>query len=160
MGQQPNKYHITDEGNVYKINEDGSFTDMGNIEDRNQITACPKTQYRKPFQTDITFVDDIRFQASLVGSFNTKGGQLHLYPESFGFKPHRFNFGSHREEVFSICQITGYRKNALMSFSIYLDCGTLEFTVWQKDTIIDELEKRRRAYYTNRGLEIPPLQVI
>ena len=33
MGQLPNKYHITDEGKVFRINDDGSFTKVGNIED-------------------------------------------------------------------------------------------------------------------------------
>lgn len=29
-----NKYHISDDGNVYKVNNDGSFTSMGNIESK------------------------------------------------------------------------------------------------------------------------------
>lgn len=32
MGQEQKKYHITAEGDVYKINEDGSFTSLGNAE--------------------------------------------------------------------------------------------------------------------------------
>ncbi len=32
MGDNPKKYHITDDGDVYRINEDGSFTSMGNAE--------------------------------------------------------------------------------------------------------------------------------
>ncbi|MBD5211389.1 MAG: TonB family protein [Bacteroidales bacterium] len=32
MGENPKKYHVTDEGDVYRINEDGSFTSMGNAE--------------------------------------------------------------------------------------------------------------------------------
>lgn len=32
MGQIPKKYHITEEGDIYKINDDGSFTSMGNVE--------------------------------------------------------------------------------------------------------------------------------
>lgn len=32
MDQQPNKYHISDDGKVYRVNEDGSFTSMGNVE--------------------------------------------------------------------------------------------------------------------------------
>lgn len=32
MGQEPKKFHITDEGNIYRINDDGSFTSMGNVE--------------------------------------------------------------------------------------------------------------------------------
>ncbi len=34
MGQlNPNKYHISDDGKVYRINEDGSFTELGNAEE-------------------------------------------------------------------------------------------------------------------------------
>lgn len=34
MGQIPNKkYHVSDDGNVFRVNEDGSFTEMGNIEE-------------------------------------------------------------------------------------------------------------------------------
>lgn len=34
MGEIPQKkYHISDDGKVYRVNEDGSFTEMGNIED-------------------------------------------------------------------------------------------------------------------------------
>lgn len=32
MGQEQNKYHIADNGDIFKINEDGSFTLVSNIE--------------------------------------------------------------------------------------------------------------------------------
>lgn len=32
MGQRQQKYHITDNGDIYKVNNDGSFTSMGNAE--------------------------------------------------------------------------------------------------------------------------------
>ena len=32
MGENSKKYHVTDEGDVYRLNEDGSFTSMGNAE--------------------------------------------------------------------------------------------------------------------------------
>ncbi len=32
MGENPKKYHVTDDGDIYRINEDGSFTSMGNAE--------------------------------------------------------------------------------------------------------------------------------
>lgn len=32
MGQGQRKYHITDNGDIYKVNNDGSFTSMGNAE--------------------------------------------------------------------------------------------------------------------------------
>lgn len=33
MGDTPKKYHITDNGDIYKVNDDGSFTSMGNAVD-------------------------------------------------------------------------------------------------------------------------------
>ncbi len=33
MGQQPNKYHISDDGKIYRVNDDGSFTSMGSVKD-------------------------------------------------------------------------------------------------------------------------------
>lgn len=39
MGQGPKKYHISDDGQVYRINDDGSFTSVGNIEDIEKKTS-------------------------------------------------------------------------------------------------------------------------
>ena len=33
MGQERGKYHISKGGQVYRINEDGSFTELGNAEE-------------------------------------------------------------------------------------------------------------------------------
>lgn len=38
MGQVQNKYHISNDGEVYKVNEDGSFTSMGNIENLQNVS--------------------------------------------------------------------------------------------------------------------------
>lgn len=32
MGQTQNKYHITDDGKIYRINDDGSFSEVGDVE--------------------------------------------------------------------------------------------------------------------------------
>ncbi len=32
MGEKTKKYHVTDDGDIYRINDDGSFTSMGNAE--------------------------------------------------------------------------------------------------------------------------------
>lgn len=40
MGQLQNKYHIADDGSVYKVNEDGSFTSMGNVEVLTKVRGC------------------------------------------------------------------------------------------------------------------------
>jgi len=39
MGLQPNKYHISDDGNVYRVNEDGSFSEVGNVQDLHASSA-------------------------------------------------------------------------------------------------------------------------
>lgn len=44
MGEKPKKYHVTDEGDIFRINEDGSFTSMGNAEkmsDSNNEATAP-----------------------------------------------------------------------------------------------------------------------
>lgn len=41
MGQGQPKCHVTDDGQVYRVNEDGSFTDLGNAESK---TAKPDSQ--------------------------------------------------------------------------------------------------------------------
>lgn len=47
MGQQPNKYHVTDDGKVFRINPDGSFTEMGNAEDLNALEQRKQAMARK-----------------------------------------------------------------------------------------------------------------
>lgn len=42
---QNKKYHIVDDGSIYKINDDGSFTSMGNVNSYKQ--QAPKASNRK-----------------------------------------------------------------------------------------------------------------
>lgn len=42
MGETPKKYHVTEDGDVYRINEDGSFTSMGNAENISKSTQPDK----------------------------------------------------------------------------------------------------------------------
>lgn len=161
MSQLHNKYHICDNGNIYKVNDDGSFTDMGNVEDIPQPNNTAKTNFHHNPKTITQFDDIIKFKANfLIEPFNSQGGYLYIFPDTFSFKPHRFYFGNLNEKKWEICQIIGYRKTGLTSLTIYLDCGEIEFAVWKKNSIITELESRRQAYYNDRGLSVPQLQVI
>lgn len=36
MGQASNKYHVNSEGEIFKVNDDGSFTSLGNAENKNK----------------------------------------------------------------------------------------------------------------------------
>ena len=47
MGQQPNKYHISDDGKVYQIQKDGSVTEKGQIDVLlNQSTSKPNSNVK------------------------------------------------------------------------------------------------------------------
>ena len=48
MGQQLNKYHMTDDGKVYRVNEDGSFTSIGNVEDREKKPSTQQVDIMLP----------------------------------------------------------------------------------------------------------------
>ncbi|MCM1449480.1 MAG: sel1 repeat family protein [Clostridiales bacterium] len=41
MGQEPKKYHISDNGDIFKVNEDGSFTELGNAEELDKSLRQP-----------------------------------------------------------------------------------------------------------------------
>lgn len=47
MGKLQNKYHIAENGTVYKVNEDGSFTSMGNINDLTKGSAPKESSSQK-----------------------------------------------------------------------------------------------------------------
>ncbi len=48
MGQQPNKYHVSDDGRVFRINADGSFTSVCNIEDIEKISSAIAVDDKPP----------------------------------------------------------------------------------------------------------------
>lgn len=47
MGQEQKKYHISDNGDIFKFNEDGSFTKLGNAEDLNKPKQLQKADINK-----------------------------------------------------------------------------------------------------------------
>lgn len=51
MGQQPNKYHISDDGRVFRINDDGSFTSVCNIEDVDKKSSAISVDNESPIPT-------------------------------------------------------------------------------------------------------------
>lgn len=55
MGENPKKYHVTDEGDVYRINEDGSFTSMGNAEKMSNSTQTEEAVQPLP---ELSFQDE------------------------------------------------------------------------------------------------------
>lgn len=58
MGQVQNKYHISDDGKVYKVNDDGSFTSMGNVENLANTSENNKRNAPNESQTSFEQKDD------------------------------------------------------------------------------------------------------
>lgn len=48
MSESPKKYHVTDEGDVYRINDDGSFTSMGNAEKMSNSAQTAEAAQQSP----------------------------------------------------------------------------------------------------------------
>lgn len=47
MGEKIKKYHITDDGDVYRVNDDGSFTSMGNAEKMSESNSEESFNFNK-----------------------------------------------------------------------------------------------------------------
>lgn len=100
MGTNPNKYHISDDGKVYRINEDGSFTSLGNIEDRTehkrpqsnffqQIESAPKNHRSVAafFKTLLSVTGLTLFVGAMVMKFDG-----YLYIQCLGCAIYLLNF--------------------------------------------------------------------
>lgn len=59
--------------------------------------------------------------------------------------------------VLNIQDIVGYKKGFMSFMTIELKNGdTFKLAVYKKDGVIQTLEERRVAYFTTRGLPVPP----
>lgn len=91
-------------------------------------------------------------------SANYQGGHLWITKDEVVFKPHFFNFGSLDKKYIRIQDVAGYSKGFLTKFSIWTKDGSeMGLVSWKKGEIINEVEKRRRAYFQSRGLPVPEL---
>lgn len=88
---------------------------------------------------------EIEYAANFNEGINSIGGKLIITSELLIFKAHKLNFGDLSERIFYIKDIVGYRKGMLTFLHIsFADGRTIKLTVWNKQEVIDELEKRRR----------------
>lgn len=102
---------------------------------------------------------NVSFGASIMDGVLAVGGKIIITPEHLIFHPHAFNFDNGGgDRYFPISEIVGYKKGFLTHLTVYWPNGYSEtFVVWKKGKVISELEKRRIAYYQQRGLPVPQL---
>lgn len=107
-----------------------------------------------------TVQPELTYQASFhESSINTQGGHLWITKDEVVFKPHAFNMGNLAKKYIRIQDVAGYSKGFLTAFSIWTKDGSeMSLVVWKKAEIIEEIEKRRRAYYASKGLPAPELK--
>ena len=81
MGQTLGKYHITEDGNIYRINDDSSFTYLGNVENianlnppKNGANSRPRsrpTPPKKPNSTKWIVLGVLLYIIAIVGCILT-----------------------------------------------------------------------------------------
>ncbi len=90
------------------------------------------------------FPADLEYQANFNEGLLSIGGKIIITPEQLIFKAHSINIGDLSDRIFNIKDIIGYRKGLLtFMFIRFSDGREIKLTVWKKQEIIDELEKRK-----------------
>lgn len=89
----------------------------------------------------------------------SQDGTLVLYDDKAVFKVGRISLGDKSDKIIPIAEICGYHRN-FGPMSVYLRNGqTLRIGVplFNERELIEALEERRHAIYTNQGKPVPPL---
>lgn len=106
---------------------------------------------------------ELTFTANLCESlFASEGGKIVISDETVTFVPHALNFDifSQADRTIEIKDIIGYKKGWFAFFTIYVKNRLpYKISTYKKDTIMMELERRRAAYYKERGMEVPSLMM-
>ena len=90
---------------------------------------------------------------------NYQGGVLWITKDEVVFKPHCLNIGNLDKKYIRIQDVAGYSKGFLTFFSIWTKDGLeMKLVSWKRTRIINEIEKRRRACFLSKGLQLPALQ--
>lgn len=83
------------------------------------------------------------------------GGKIYIGEEEIFFKTTYMPIPVRR--VMALKDITGYKKGFLSTMVIYGAGVSWRLAVWKKNAIINDIEQRRQAWFTKRGLPIPQL---
>ena len=112
-------------------------------------------------QTITSHFPELTFVANLVKSITcSEGGKIIIRDDTVSFVPHAFNgsFFSEQERTIYIKDIIGYKKGWLALFTIFVkNREPYKLSIYKKNTIIKELEKRRDYYFQRMNMSTPPL---
>lgn len=101
----------------------------------------------------------VMFAEEVLSATNTsgQGGKLHITSDTVFFKPHAFNLGSKSGESFRIEDICFYNQRLNSVIICTTDGHEWDFSVSNRDKVIQTLEARRAHIFLTRGEPLPPL---
>lgn len=92
------------------------------------------------------FPPKVEFNASLNEGFIGQGGKIIITPTQFIFHPYSLNFGDTRDRVFNISDYTKCVRETVPTWlDLYFNNKCYLFIVFSRETIIREIEMRKRA---------------
>lgn len=87
-------------------------------------------------------------------------GRLRMEEERAVFKAKFMLIGDGSEIIIPVADIAGYKGGPLTFLTIYMRNGNHhKLTVYDRDGIVNALEKRRKQYYQKRGMSVPSLML-
>ena len=84
------------------------------------------------------------------------GGKIYITDEEITFQTRGLNFWTGSRKI-AIKDITGYERGMLNILHIFAGDTHWKLSVWKKGSIVEAIETRRQAWYTRRGMPVPPL---
>jgi hypothetical protein len=137
-----------------QIEDDSRFCEYCGASLANDSQGTQGFQSASPILPNATtnriFAPDVKFAANFwVNSFISQGGHLWITSTDIIFKPHALNFNSRsleKKHTMRISDVAGYEKSGLNTLSIISKSGMrMGIVSWNKDRIIQEIEKRKVA---------------
>lgn len=112
-----------------------------------------------PKETSSTIANSELFDEVVLLATNTsgQGGKLHITSDTVFFKPHAFNLGSKSGESFRIEDICFYDRRLNSVIICTTDGHERDYSVSNRDKVIQTLEARRAHIFLTRGEPLPPL---
>jgi hypothetical protein len=140
-----NSYYADDEGTVVSIPPVNNAVPLQQPPAPPAFTPPPAPSSRAVNSCESPFPNEIEYKANFNDGMYSIGGKIIITPTQLIFRAHGFNFGDLSDRVFNISSIVGYRKGFLTFMNIdFADGSSIKLTVWKKQEIIDQLEKRKK----------------
>jgi len=83
-------------------------------------------------------------------------GKIYITDDEIMFQTRGLNLGNGSLKI-AIQDITGFERGMLNILHIFAGDIHWKLAVWKKGSIVQAIETRRQAWFTKRGMPVPPL---